>query len=84
MQKRKIQIDNRGTFEVYGNKPWFLVPVESPKGGWSVGSEDTAFDEKFLNCLIKITETGAKIPVVFTGKGIEIGQEIVDIINAKL
>lgn len=89
--KRKIEIDKYGKFEIYGYSPWHLIVVHDDRvngSGWLITDapiHQAELRPHMYNCLVKIMPNGAKVPVVFSGdKGYEIGSEIVFILNSKL
>lgn len=90
---RKIEIKNYGKFLVYGYKPWALiktVPDEHIPEGWII--TDAPLDNlgvnirpHYYNSLVRITDKGAQIPVVFTGEtGYAMAEEICAILNKHL
>lgn len=91
MNKRTIQIEKYGKFEVYGHSPWYLLPVTKDQVGVDgLMMTDAPLDMasktplKF-NSLIRVTDKGVKMPVVFSGPtGQEIAEEILFILNSKL
>lgn len=90
-KKRKIEIDKYGQFVIYGDSPWYLLPVTKLQVGadglmlTNIDPKDMIYDVLKYNCIWRLNNSGIELPVIFSGsKGMEMAEEIVFILNRKL